>query len=63
VRLVASCNEDGGEMNHDDRKELEDRIYDYGTAVRDRSGRMTEKAWDRVSRVLTKIQTKGEKDE
>ena len=43
-------------MTNDDRKYLEDRIYDYGVAVKDGSNRMAEKAWDRLSYVLTKLE-------
>ena len=43
-------------MTNDDRKRLEDRIYDYATAIRDGSDKVAERAWDRVSRVLTKLE-------
>ena len=43
-------------MTNDDRKNLEDRICDYAIAIRDGSDKVVERAWDRVSRVLTKLE-------
>ena len=59
--VVAPRDEEGGEMTNDDRKHLEDRIYEYGTMVRDGSGRLQEKAWDRVMYAVDRISSKEEK--
>ena len=54
-------------MTNDDRRILEDRIYHYGTAVRDgsllqpryRKG-VEDVAWSRVMNEMTRIQRKEE---
>jgi len=52
---------DGGMMTNDERKLLEDRIYQYGSAVL--LGDKAESAeWNRLMDDLTKIQKREESD-
>ena len=50
-------------MNDDERKLLEDRIYEYGTAVSEGKWKGANAAWDRLMDDLTKIQKRGERDD
>ena len=54
-------------MTNDERKLLEDRIYQYGTAAGKCASELSShdeewRAFDRVMDVVTNIQLKGEKD-